>query len=85
MFGADIGKTLAYGIIIAVPSIVIAGPLFSRTLKRIKASPIEEFVNQRILQDEEMPGILSSILITLLPVLLIGIALISAMIFPVGP
>ena len=84
MFGADIGKTLAYGIIIAIPAIVIAGPLFSRTLKRIKASPIEEFVNQKILQDEEMPGILSSILITLLPVLLIGIALISAMIFPEG-
>ncbi len=84
MFGADMGKTLAYGIIIAIPAIVIAGPLFSRTLKRIKASPIEEFVNQKILHDEEMPGILSSILITLLPVLLIGIALISAMVYPVG-
>ena len=84
MFGADIGLTLVYGIIIAIPAIVIAGPLFSRTIKKIKAHPIEEFVNPVVLKDEEMPGIWSSILTTLLPVLLIGIALISAIIFHEG-
>jgi Gnt-I system high-affinity gluconate transporter len=84
MFGADIGKTLVYGIIIAIPAIVIAGPLFSRTIKKIKASPIEEFVNSKILKDEEMPGIWSSTLTTLLPVLLIGISLISTIIFSEG-
>ena len=33
MFGADMGKTMGYGIIVSIPAIVIAGPLFSRTLK----------------------------------------------------
>ena len=33
MFNADIGKTLLYGIIIAIPAIIIAGPLFTRTIK----------------------------------------------------
>jgi Gnt-I system high-affinity gluconate transporter len=84
MFGADIGKTLAYGILISIPTIVIAGPLFSKTIKKIKASPINEFVNQKILSDEEMPGIWSSILTTLLPVILIGISSLSTLIFPEG-
>jgi Gnt-I system high-affinity gluconate transporter len=81
MFGADTGKTLGYGILIAIPSIIIAGPLFSRTIKKIKATPIAEFVNPKVLTDEEMPGISNSILITLLPVLLIVIALFSGIIF----
>ena len=34
MFNADIGKTLLYGIIIAIPAIIIAGPLFTRTIKK---------------------------------------------------
>jgi len=84
MFGADIGKTMGYGIIVSIPAIVIAGPLFSRTLKRIKASPIKEFVNPRILKNEEMPGIWNSVLATLLPVILIGSASVSSFVFPEG-
>jgi len=77
MFGADIGKVLLYGLIIAVPSVVIAGPFFARTLKKIPASPIKEFVNPRILTEAEMPGMAVSVLTAVLPVMLI---LISTMI-----
>ncbi|WP_034045181.1 gluconate:H+ symporter [Wocania ichthyoenteri] len=72
MFKADIGKTLLYGIIIAIPAIIIAGPLFSRTIKNIKATPLKEFYNPVILKDEEMPGIGISIFTALLPVILIA-------------
>ena len=71
MFKADIGKTLIYGIIIAIPVIILAGPLFSRTLKKIKATPLKEFVNPKVLAEEEMPGIAVSILSAILPVILI--------------
>ncbi len=71
MFKADIGKTLLYGIIIAIPSIIIAGPLFGSTLRKIPAKPLKEFVNPRILSEEEMPGIWASILTAILPVILI--------------
>lgn len=84
MFSADIGKTMFYGIIISIPSIIIAGPLFGRTLKKINAKPIGEFVNPKILTEEEMPGIWSSILVTLMPVILIGLASISKIIMPEG-
>ncbi len=71
MFKADIGKTLIYGIIIAIPVIILAGPLFSRTLKKIRATPLKEFVNPKVLTEEEMPGIAVSILSAILPVILI--------------
>ncbi|QLG45726.1 gluconate:H+ symporter [Costertonia aggregata] len=74
MFKADIGKTLLYGIIVAIPAIIVAGPLFSRTIKNIQATPLKEFLNPKILSDEEMPSTSVSIITALLPVILIGIA-----------
>ena len=71
MFKADIGKTLLYGILIAIPAIIVAGPLFARTIKKIKATPIKEFYNPVILTEEEMPGTGISIFSALLPVILI--------------
>ena len=71
MFNADIGKTLLYGIIIAIPTIIVAGPLFTRTIKNIKATPLKEFYNPIVLKDEEMPGMGISLFTTLLPIILI--------------
>ncbi|MDB4016238.1 gluconate:H+ symporter [Flavobacteriaceae bacterium] len=71
MFNADIGKTLLYGIIIAIPTIIVAGPLFTRTIKNIKATPLKEFYNPIVLKDEEMPGMGISLFATLLPIILI--------------
>jgi Gnt-I system high-affinity gluconate transporter len=81
MFDADIGKILLYGILLSIPVIIIAGPLFSKTIKNIKATPLKEFVNTRTLQDDEIPGIWISLFTTLLPVLLIGISSVAALIF----
>ena len=82
MFHADIGLTLLYGILIAIPAIIIAGPLLSRTMSRIEAKPMKEFVNQKVLTDLEMPGLLVSICVALLPVLLIGLSSLLHLIFP---
>ena len=82
MFDADIGKTLLYGIVIAIPAIVVAGPLFSRTIKNIKATPLKEFVNPKVLKDDEMPSTATSILTALLPVILIGIASLVDVLLP---
>jgi Gnt-I system high-affinity gluconate transporter len=81
MFDADIGKILFYGILLSIPVIIIAGPLFSKTIKNIKATPLKEFVSTRPLQDDEIPGIWISLFTTLLPVLLIGISSVAALIF----
>lgn len=82
MFDADIGKTLIYGIIISIPVIIIAGPLFARIFRKIKAKPLEEFVNPRVLGEDEMPGIWNSVLTTLLPVILISASFVADLVLP---
>jgi Gnt-I system high-affinity gluconate transporter len=71
MFQADMGKTLLYGIVIAIPVIIMAGPFYARTLKKTRATPLKEFVNPNVLKEDEMPGMTVSILSALLPVILI--------------
>lgn len=47
MFGADIGKTILYGLIVALPTAAIAGPLFGALVSRyIPGTPSAELVEQ---------------------------------------
>jgi len=71
MFEANMGKTLVYGIIVAIPAIIIAGPIFSRFIKNLNASPLKDFVNPKELSEKEMPGLAISLVTALLPVLII--------------
>jgi len=82
MFHADLGKTLFYGIIIAIPVIFISGPLLSKALSRIDAKPLAEFLNQRVMTEAEMPGFWISFFSSLLPVILITISTIAGFFLP---
>ena len=73
-FGADMGKTMLYGILIAIPAILLSGPVFYKLVKKVDAKPMHEFVNVKKLEDEEMPGLWVSIFSALLPVILIGLS-----------
>src|ERR1700726_2210942 len=55
LFHANMGLTLTYGLLVAIPAIVIAGPLFSKTLKNIKSLPLETFHTKQ-LPDTALPG-----------------------------
>ena len=66
-FGANMGTTLLYGILIAVPAIVIAGPLFARRLKHIVSTPLETF-QPSTLAAAQLPSVASSFFSALLPV-----------------
>ncbi len=72
-FNANIGLTLIYGLIIAIPAIILAGPVFSKTLKNIHSVPLETF-HGTILPEDRLPGAVSSFLSALLPVILLMIA-----------
>ncbi|MBT9187340.1 gluconate:H+ symporter [Zobellia russellii] len=84
IFNADIGKTLLYGILVAIPAIIVAGPLLSRAIKNVKATPLKEFLNPKVLTDDEMPSTATSILTALLPVILIGFASVMTLLLPEG-
>lgn len=84
LFGADLGKTLVYGIIVAFPAIFISGPILSKALSHIDAKPLKEFVSSKVLTDEEMPGFWTSFFSSLLPVILITIGTIAGFLLPEG-
>lgn len=68
---ADLGKTLFYGLIVSVPAIAIAGPVFGSTLKRFTPKPDESLFNVRPRPTAELPGLGVSIVTALLPVFLL--------------
>lgn len=70
-FHADMGKTLLYGIVLAVPTVIISGLLFSKTLKNLNASVLKSYQTEG-LPEEKLPGRVNSFLSALLPVLLLA-------------
>jgi Gnt-I system high-affinity gluconate transporter len=83
-FHADLTKTFLYGIVIAIPAIVIAGPIFARTLKNMRSSSVISFTVEE-LNDNQLPGISNSIISSLLPVLIIGLSALASKIFSSNP
>ena len=83
-FNADLGLTLLYGIIISIPAIVIAGPLFSRTLKNIPSIPLQTF-QPATLPVEQLPGGTSSFFSALLPVILLIVATVLPFVISISP
>src|ERR1700735_4898597 len=77
LFHANMGKTLMYGMTIAIPAVILAGLVYSRTLRNLKASPLEGLVCAEQ-PDSQLPGIGISVLSALLPViLLMGMTLVG--------
>jgi Gnt-I system high-affinity gluconate transporter len=68
---ADMGKTLLYGMLVAIPTLIIAGPVFAMTLKNIRAEPAAIFRSEPK-PDHELPGAFASFFTALLPVVLLG-------------
>src|SRR6478735_1995264 len=59
-FHANTGKTLIYGIIMAIPAVIIAGPLLGNVLKRIKVNIIDPFGGNEPKEKKTIPPALPS-------------------------
>lgn len=68
---ADIGKTLVYGLAVAIPTLIIAGPVFAMSLGHIRAQPAQMFRHTE-LPASELPGAFNSFATALLPVALLA-------------
>ena len=69
-FHANMGLTLLYGLMLSVPAIIIAGPIYSKTLKHIHSVPLKTF-QPHTLTDEQLPSAANSFVSALLPVILL--------------
>ncbi len=80
-FHANMGLTLMYGVALAIPAIIIAGPVFSSTLKKIPSSPLKSFIAEE-LPESQLPGTFNSFFTAVLPVLLLMGTTIASFIIP---
>jgi GntP family gluconate:H+ symporter len=81
-YHADIGKTIAYGLMVGVPTAIVAGPLFALLISRYVTLPKENPLAAQFLVDgdapakagaaskRELPGFGVTLLTVLLPVIL---------------
>lgn len=81
LFNANMGLTLLYGIVIAIPAIILAGPVFSKSLKNIVSRPLEGFYAPSM-PDEELPGAVNSFFTSLLPVMLLMLTTLALFFIP---
>ena len=79
-YGADIGTVLLYGIIVAIPTVLIAGPLYTRFAKKIvpsafgKRGSIDSLGEQKVFNLADTPSFNISLLTAMFPVILMLIA-----------
>ncbi|AZB41065.1 gluconate permease [Bacillus sp. FJAT-42376] len=79
-YGANLGEVLLYGFIIAIPTVIIAGPIFTKLAKRLvpasfkKTGNIASLGEQKVFKLEDTPGFGISVFTALLPVILMSIA-----------
>jgi Gnt-I system high-affinity gluconate transporter len=81
---ADMGKVLLYGMLIAIPAVIIAGPLLGRQLKKIKTDISGSFLADEEPHQKKLPATLPSFIIALLPVLLITLSVVASYFLPDG-
>ena len=81
-YDANIGMVLLYGTVIAIPAVILAGPLFARLVKKIspdsfhksEAEQADSLVSAKETHPEKLPGFGISVFTSLLPVILMAIA-----------
>ncbi|MCM3176456.1 GntP family permease [Cytobacillus horneckiae] len=79
-YGANIGEVLLYGFIIAIPTVILAGPVFTKIAKKIvpnsfnKTGNIASLGEQKQFKLEDTPGFGISVFTAMLPVILMSIA-----------
>jgi Gnt-I system high-affinity gluconate transporter len=79
-FKANMGLTLLYGIVLAIPAIILAGPVFAKTLKKIDTPPLAIFQSKNI-SEAQLPGAANSFLSSLLPVILLALTTLAPFLF----
>lgn len=83
-FKANMGKVLLYGLFIAIPAVIIAGPLLGRRLQKINVDVSGFFLAEQNPAEKKLPPALPSFLIALLPVILITLSVIASNFLPNG-
>jgi GntP family gluconate:H+ symporter len=89
-FGADIGKTVLFALVVGLPTAALAGPVFAKLVSRyVQPDPENPLADQFVEQDaalagRELPGFAVTVATILLPVLLMLLGSWSDLLAPAG-
>jgi gluconate:H+ symporter, GntP family len=83
-YGADLGRTILYSILIGLPTAIIAGPLFGKYIgKRIQVEPPAELAEQFASKAARaLPGFGITLFTILLPVILMLVGSVATIVDP---
>lgn len=85
-YGADIGKVLVYGILIAIPAVIIGGPVYNAIAKKLvpegftKSPDLDAIGGQKLMAIEATPAFGVSVFTAMLPVIMMSFAAIVAVV-----
>jgi Gnt-I system high-affinity gluconate transporter len=79
-FNANMGMTLLYGIPLAIPAIILAGPIFAKTLKNIKSTPLDIFQPEEI-PENKLPSVANSFFTSLMPIFILMVTTILLFVY----
>ncbi|MDX2151300.1 MAG: gluconate:H+ symporter [Bryobacteraceae bacterium] len=79
LYKADPNLTLLYGLLLAVPATILAGPVLARFFRHLKNTPPPDLYVPREFKAAELPGLAVSLLTVLTPVLLMLVGALVAL------
>jgi GntP family gluconate:H+ symporter len=85
---ADLGLTLLFGLIIAIPTVILAGPVYGSWIsRRVRAHGPAIAVSEAagIATDRRGPSVASAVAVVLLPIVLMLLRAIGELTLPEGP
>ena len=69
---AQIGKTLLYGLVVAIPTIILAGIVLGRTMRKYRPVPNSDVLTVTLMDPQELPGLGLSLTAALMPLILLS-------------
>ncbi|WP_349969441.1 GntP family permease [Pseudomonas caspiana] len=87
IFGADIGKTIFYGLLVALPTAIIAGPIYGKWIsKYVPGTPSQELMEQigKESTATNLPSFGITLVTILLPVFLMLLKTFADVVLPEG-
>lgn len=70
LYRADVNLTLLYGLVLAVPATILAGPVLAHSFRHVRNEPPAHLHEARVFDASELPGLGASLATVLSPVIL---------------
>ncbi|MCU0348573.1 MAG: gluconate:H+ symporter [Saprospiraceae bacterium] len=81
-YGANMQLTLLYGLALAVPTVILAGVVFGKTMRGIHTEVNEKLFRTSELTPAQLPSFGSSVFVALTPVILMAIGALGMLFLP---